>query len=100
LQCRQFLGRAGQLSDGARERLGASLVASVQAIVAPPAPPGTPGWAYLSAVLAERRRREEMRFYAGAQPSAIPAGAPVGLYKPPPPPPGPAPSPGPFAPPK
>jgi uncharacterized RDD family membrane protein YckC len=122
LACRQFLGRAGQLSDTARERLGASLVASVQAVVAPPPPAGTPGWAYLTAVLAERRRREEARLYAGAQPghpgyfgypdrpapapnwsprTGPPAPAPVGLHKPPPLPPGPggAPSPGPFAPP-
>lgn len=68
LQCRQFLGRAGELSDDARERLGGSLVATVQSLVTPPPPPGTPGWAYLSAVLAERRRREELRLYANAYP--------------------------------
>ncbi len=68
LQCRQFLGRAGQLQPAARERLGASLVASVQAAVAPLPPPGTPGWAYISAVLAERRRREEMRLFPNGYP--------------------------------
>jgi uncharacterized RDD family membrane protein YckC len=61
LQCRQFLGRVGQLTPDARERLGASLVAAVASTVTPLPPPGTPGWAYISAVLAERRRREELR---------------------------------------
>lgn len=95
LQCRQFLGRAGQLSDAARERLGGSLVATVQSVVAPPPPLGTPGWAYLTAVLAERRRRDELRLYglpplaAGAAgggwpaPVGPPIGAPVvALHKP------------------
>ena len=81
LQCRQFLGRAGQLSDAARERLGGSLVATVHAVVTPPAPFGTPGWAYLTAVLAERRRREELRLY-GSPPGAA-GGAGVELHKPP-----------------
>jgi uncharacterized RDD family membrane protein YckC len=83
LQCRQFLGRAHELSPDARERLGASLVAAVQATVTPPPPYGTPGWAYISAVLAERRRREEMRLQAFAtRPLPIPP-APV-AYQPPP----------------
>ena len=73
LQCRQFLGRVDQLSPEARERLGASLVAAVQASVTPLPPPGTPGWAYISAVLAERRRREEVRW----QPMPPPGYAPV-----------------------
>ncbi len=109
LQCRQFLGRAGQLSDAARERLGGSLVVTVQSVVTPPAPLGTPGWAYLTAVLAERRRRDEMRLH-GAPSSAAGWPAPVGhpasveLHKPAPPaaaaPDAPAPAPpGPFAPP-
>ena len=97
LQSRQFLGRAGQLTDEARERLGASLLASVQAVVAPLPPPGTPGWAYVSAVLAERRRREELRLYT-AHPLAPPN------WQPPPPAPRlqpeaagpPPPAPGPF----
>ncbi len=96
LQCRQFLGRAGQLTPDARERLGASLVAAVQSVVAPPPPPGTPGWAYITAVLAERRRREEVRLYAaapppapypGAPPPAPPAHAPLSPMPQPPPPP-------------
>ena len=61
LSARSFLGRAHQLSPAAREHLGGQMVALVQAVVTPPPPPGTPGWAYLAAVLQERRRREELR---------------------------------------
>jgi hypothetical protein len=61
LACRQFLGRAASLTPPARERLGGELVAAVAATVTPPPPVGTPGWAYLTAVLSERRRREEQR---------------------------------------
>ena len=61
LSARNFLGRAHQLSPAAREQLGAQTVAAVHAVVTPPPPPGTPGWAYLAAVLQERRRREELR---------------------------------------
>jgi uncharacterized RDD family membrane protein YckC len=88
LQCRQFLGRAGQLSDAARERLGGSLVTTVQSLVTPPPPLGTPGWAYLTAVLAERRRRDELRLYgAPPVPSAWPLPVPV-AWPPPAVPPG------------
>jgi uncharacterized RDD family membrane protein YckC len=61
LSAREFLGRAGELTPGAREALAAELVGEVRSRTTPPPPPGTPGWAYLSAVLAERRRREEDR---------------------------------------
>ncbi len=100
LQCRQFLGRLDQLSDEARERIGASLVAAVQSAVFPPPPPGTPGWAYVSAVLAERRRREEMRMglapfpgwppppgYGNAPAPGLRPPAPAAPFAPPPPPP-------------
>ncbi|MEX2289284.1 MAG: RDD family protein, partial [Mycobacteriales bacterium] len=60
LSVRQFVGRAHQLTPTAREDLGKRLTAAVTAAVGPP-PPGTPGWAVLSAVLAERRHREEQR---------------------------------------
>lgn len=60
LSVRQFVSRADSLTAAAREDLGQRLVAAVTAAVGPP-PPGTPGWAVLSAVLAERRRREELR---------------------------------------
>ena len=61
LSAREFLGRAGELTPAAREALADELVGEVQSRTTPPPPPGTPGWAYLSAVLAERRRREEDR---------------------------------------
>ena len=57
---RTFLGRT-ELTDDARASLGEQLVARVAAVVSPPPPPGTPGWAYLAAVLAERRRRAHGR---------------------------------------
>lgn len=61
MSTRRFLARAGELSPQAREQLGRELVAEVAAVVSPPPPQGTPGWMYLTAVLAERRRREELR---------------------------------------
>jgi uncharacterized RDD family membrane protein YckC len=61
LSVRSFVSRAGELTDAAREDLGGRLVAAVREVTAPPPPPGTPGWAFLAAVLAERRRRETAR---------------------------------------
>jgi uncharacterized RDD family membrane protein YckC len=78
LSARQFLGRAADLSEAARETLGARLVASVQEVVTPPPPVGTPGWAYLSAVLAERRRRDEQRHGVGG---GLPPGGGYAPYR-------------------
>jgi uncharacterized RDD family membrane protein YckC len=61
LAIRQFLSRSRELSPAAREDLGRRLAAEVAARTAPAPPPGTPGWAYLAAVLSERRRRETER---------------------------------------
>jgi uncharacterized RDD family membrane protein YckC len=61
LAARQFLGRAHELAPDVRDRMARSLAASLGAATAPPPPPGTPDWAFLSAVLAERRRRELAR---------------------------------------
>lgn len=58
---RSFIARTPELTDRARDDLGGKLVAAVGAVVTPPAPPGTPGWAYLAAILAERRRRAELQ---------------------------------------
>ncbi|MGH3519316.1 MAG: RDD family protein [Haloechinothrix sp.] len=58
LTMRQFLGRFDQLDPGAREDLGRRLVAEVREHIGTPPPAGTPTWAYLAAVLAERRARE------------------------------------------
>ncbi|MGZ4617414.1 MAG: RDD family protein [Frankiaceae bacterium] len=85
LSARSFLGRAHQLSPPAREHLGGQMVALVQAVVTPPPPPGTPGWAYLAAVLQERRRREELRLGVAqtAGPGRGVPSAPVGSVAPP-----------------
>jgi len=69
---RSFLTRAPQMSEAARADLGGRLAAAVGSVTAPPPPPGTPGWAYLSAVLAERRRRAEL-----VPMSPVPPGPPV-----------------------
>jgi uncharacterized RDD family membrane protein YckC len=117
LAARQFLGRAHELAPDVRDRMARSLAGSLAAVTAPPPPPGTPDWAFLSAVLAERRRRELTRLQPppyqpapgyGAPPPYWPAqgpGAPPA--SPPPPPPAAYPPPaagpglgdGPFAPP-
>ncbi|MBL7496877.1 RDD family protein [Frankia sp. CNm7] len=80
---RDFLGRVHELAPEARERIGAELVAEVRAVVTPPAPPNTPGWAYLSAVLAERTRRSYRRLRAVSRarygPGEIP-GVPLEYY--------------------
>ncbi len=70
LSVRQFVARSAELTDAAREDLGGRLVAAVRAVTAPPPPPGTPGWAFLAAVLAERRRRETARLQPVAPPPA------------------------------
>lgn len=74
LSVRQFLDRAGQLTAAAREALAADLVDEVRARTTPAPPPGTPGWAYLTAVLAERRRREEDRAARAAGRPGLPPG--------------------------
>ena len=88
LSARQFLARAGEMTPQAREDLGGRLVTAVTAAISPPPPPGTPGWAVLSAVLAERRRREELRL---GPPPAGPTWGTTHAYGPTPPP-GPMPS--------
>lgn len=67
LSARQFVARSDQLTAAAREDLGGRLVRAVVDAVGPP-PPGTPGWAVLSAVLAERRRREYERLAGSGSP--------------------------------
>lgn len=74
LSVRQFLDRAGELVPAAREALAAELVDEVRARTRPDPPPGTPGWAYLTAVLSERRRREEERALRAAGRPPMPPG--------------------------
>jgi uncharacterized RDD family membrane protein YckC len=80
---RGFLGRVYELSPQARERIGAELVAQVGAVVTPAPPVGTPGWAFLSAVLAERTRRSYRRLQAVSRarygPGEVP-GIPLKYY--------------------
>ena len=85
LSVRSFLARAPQMSPASRAELGDRLSAAVGSFTAPPPPPGTPGWAYLTAVLAERRRRAEQ---AGVPlpTAAVPPAAPPPTPQSPPPP--------------
>ncbi len=64
LSCRQYLARLSQLGASSQAGMGARLAEEVSRYVAPPPPAGTPPWAYLSAVLVERRTREEVRLRA------------------------------------
>ncbi|WP_307845223.1 RDD family protein [Planomonospora sp. ID67723] len=54
---RQYLTRRHDLSPAAEYEMGNRIAARTAAFVTPPPPPGVPPYAYLSAVLAERRRR-------------------------------------------
>lgn len=58
MRARAYLLRIQELSPQARDSLGAALATEIAGQISPPAPPGTPAWAYLSAVLLERRRRQ------------------------------------------
>jgi uncharacterized RDD family membrane protein YckC len=68
---RRYLARLPELTPAAQAEIGYRVAGAVSAQVSPPPPPGTPIWAYLSAVLTERRNREHAKL-AGA-----PARAPV-----------------------
>ncbi|MDH2427847.1 RDD family protein [Sphaerisporangium sp. TRM90804] len=58
---RQYLSRWHQLSPMVRDEMGARIAAQFASFVSPPPPPHAPAYAYLAAVLAERRRRTEVR---------------------------------------
>ena len=62
LSARQFLSRARDLSVDVRHTMGSQIAYEVSKHVAPAPPPGCPPEPYLAAVLAERRRREEVRY--------------------------------------
>ena len=78
-----YLRRFYDLQPAAREALGLQLAATIAARVSPPPPPGTPPAAYLAAVLAVRRYREQVRL-AGYAPAAVPPAAPAPAAAPPP----------------
>ena len=84
LAARQFLARAPELSPQVRDEMGTSLARALAEVTAPPPPPGVPAWAFLSAVVAERRRREMTRL-GGPPPTYV--GWPGPSAPPPPPPP-------------
>ncbi|CAM3337652.1 RDD family protein [Stackebrandtia soli] len=64
LSIRHFLARNHDIAEPARTRLGLALAGEAAKVVTPPPPPGTPGWAYLAALLAERHRRSADRLAA------------------------------------
>lgn len=106
---RQYLARWHDLSPQVQHEMGVRIATQVAAFVSPAAPAGVPPHAYLSAVLAERHRREQERFaqrmglaqppqpYAPAPDQAAPPYAPPAAppYAPPAPVPGSGPVPGP-----
>ncbi|MEW9547091.1 RDD family protein [Nonomuraea sp. NPDC050783] len=109
---RQYLLRWHDLSPRLQHEMGVRIATQTAAFVSPSAPAGVPPYAYLSAVLAERRRREEARLARMAGTAGVPAPPhlppspppppPPHLPPsppPPPPPPGPHAQPGPYAPP-
>ena len=70
---RQFLSRAPQLDRQLRQQMAYRIAGDVVARIAPPPPPGTPPELVLTAVLAERHRRE----YARLRPPAPMGPAPL-----------------------
>jgi uncharacterized RDD family membrane protein YckC len=70
---RGYLGRLPELTPAAQAELGHRIAVAVLAQTAPPPPLGTPVPAYLTAVLAERHRREHARLVTA--PPAAPAAA-------------------------
>lgn len=102
LSARQVLDRSWQLAPAAYADLCSRIATAVAAVVAPSPPAGTPPDRYLGAVLAERRRRAEVRLGASAQPSRPPEpvqASPVSAVRPPPDPQPARPAGGGFAPP-
>ncbi len=83
LAARQFLTRADQFDPAAGRSLSERLGNAVSAHVGPP-PPGVPAWAYLSAVLAERTRRETARLTGAPVLSGAPVPTPPPDLPPPP----------------
>ena len=75
---RQYLARYFELSPVARDEMGRRIAAAVAARVSPPPPPGTTPGDYLSAVLAERRARDQARLAARQQWSESAAPPPAG----------------------
>lgn len=80
---RQYVSRWHDLSPQIQHEVGMRIAAQVAAFVSPAAPSGVPPHAYLSAVLAERRRRDQVRLAQrnGMAPPAQPGAFPqAGLF--------------------
>jgi uncharacterized RDD family membrane protein YckC len=73
LASRQFLARFGQLRPEAAEALGWGLAQQVGNALGTPVPPGVPPWAFLAAVLAERRRRDHARAFQAYEAARVQA---------------------------
>jgi uncharacterized RDD family membrane protein YckC len=67
LAVRQFLGRLPTLDPQSRVTIGTRLADQVSEHVAPAPPPGTPPEAYLAAVIASRRERDQNRLHREAE---------------------------------
>jgi uncharacterized RDD family membrane protein YckC len=76
-----YLRRFAELSPQARDALGVQLANAVATQVSPPPPAGTPPAAYLAAVLAVRRAREQASF-AAFQPAPPPSVPPPAVPPP------------------
>jgi uncharacterized RDD family membrane protein YckC len=74
MSARQYLARFWELVPGVRDVLGQQLIDEVLTYVTPPPPKGFRPEIYLSAVLAERRRRDERRLAERAVRRAAVAG--------------------------
>ena len=61
LAVRQYLGRLSAIDQESRATIGRRLADQVSEHVAPPPPSGTPPEAYLAAVIASRRERDQAR---------------------------------------
>ncbi|QXJ22010.1 RDD family protein [Actinomadura graeca] len=114
MTARQYLSRFWELLPDVRDSLGQRISDQVAAVVSPPPPPGVRPEILLSAILAERRHREEWRLarrrdarlrrlgragWTAPQPGPAPAMAMAGAPPVPPARQGP-PAPPPFSPPK
>ncbi|MET8852540.1 RDD family protein [Amycolatopsis sp. NPDC004625] len=77
LASRQFLARFGELRPEASHALGWGLAQQVGNALGTPVPPDVPPWAFLAAVLAERRNRDHARAFRGY---AVPEHPPVPGY--------------------
>ncbi|MFI6320422.1 RDD family protein [Nonomuraea sp. NPDC050556] len=80
---RQYLLRWHQLSPAMQYEMGVRISTQVAAVVSPAPPHGVPPHAYLSAVLAERRRRDEARLASRSSYAHLSQGPSVQAYVPP-----------------